>query len=180
MSDDTSSLSLWEIISRDRARYNDKRQGMIGTIESFMFAPGFATILRHRIAVRLYRGGKASKLFGLLIWRHNISVSSCHLSLKSQIDPGLFLPHPTGVVIGDGVHVGPGVTIYQGVTLGMGSDGRYPKLHGGVTIYPGTIVIGGIAIGASATIGANSFVSKSVAAGMVVAGAPAHPVSNPQ
>lgn len=169
-------LSLPRLLALDLARYNARRRGLLGGVEAFAFAPGFALMVRHRVAARLYRAGGLRRLAGLLLWRHSTNVSGCHISLAAELGPGLFLPHPTAVVIGDGVRVGSGVTLYQSVTLGRGSDGKYPNVGDGAVIYAGAVVVGGVRIGVQAVVAANAFVAASVADGTAVAGAPARPL----
>lgn len=91
----------------------------------------------------------------LLIAKHSIDVG-----YGAQIEGGLYLPHPVSIVIGSGSVVGKNLTIYQGCTIG--SKRGYPVLQDGVTIFPNSVVVGDITIGADAVIGANSFVDKSL------------------
>ena len=103
----------------------------------------------------------------LLIAKHSIDIGD-----GASIGPGLYLPHPLGIVIGRYARVGAGVTIYQHVTLGVKTrhDEDYPTLEDGVVVYPGSVIVGPVRIGERAVIGANSFVSRDVDAGAVVRG----------
>jgi serine O-acetyltransferase len=87
------------------------------------------------------------------------------------------MPHPLGVVIGDGVLIKSNVTIWQQVTIGgkRKKDGvaEYPEISEDVKIFAKASVIGGVKIGVRATVGAHALVIKDVAAGEVVAGVPA-------
>lgn len=170
-----SAPSLRQALAEDLKRYDDKRTGLLAYVLAFLFAPGFAVLAWHRLATKLHRGGKIGRVLGLVVWRHNVRVSGCHFSMSSELGPGLYLPHPTGMVIGDGVKVGPGSTLFQNITLGTGRDG-YPALGAGVIVYAGAVIVGGISLGDNARVGANAFVSRSVAAGVTVAGIPARPV----
>lgn len=158
------------ILKKDLCRYNYKRNGILGGIESFAFAPGFTLLVLHRIAAWLYTRGTSTRFLGLLIWRYNLHSSGCHISLRSSLGSGLFLPHPTAIVVGDGVVIGDGATLYQSVTLGVGKDGGYPSLMSNVTVHPGAIVVGSTIIGEKATIGANTFISRNIAPGEVISG----------
>ncbi len=94
-----------------------------------------------------------------------------HANPNIRIGGGLLIVH------GGGVHlncssIGRNLTIYHGVTLGD-QDGKLPIVGDDVTVYPNSVVVGGINIGNRATIGALSYVSHDVAADVVVAGAPA-------
>lgn len=96
-------------------------------------------------------------LFRLLL----VSAYSIDVGYGAKIGKGLVLPHPINIVIGGGAVVGSGVTLYQGVTIGK-SKGGYPKIGNGVKVFPGTIIVGGIAIGSNAVIGAASYVDRNV------------------
>jgi serine O-acetyltransferase len=94
----------------------------------------------------------------------------------------LVLPHPTGIVIGDGVQLGRNVTVFQNVTLGGARIGdshkrKYPQVGDGSVIFAGAVVIGDIKLGANCVVGANSVVTKSVPDNCVVSGAPAKVVN---
>jgi serine O-acetyltransferase len=147
-------------------------------VDAFLFRPGFATMLLHRLALPLIRT-PFDKL-GMLIWAWNTRRSGCHLHLDSEIAPGLCLPHPVAVVIGQGVKVGANATIYQSVTIGKSKADSYPVIGPNVTIFPNAVIIGPITIGAGAVVGAGSVVLKDVPAGAVVAGNPARVLKSPQ
>ncbi|WP_372857833.1 serine O-acetyltransferase [Sphingomonas sp.] len=99
----------------------------------------------------------------------------------AQIGPGLGLPHPTAIVIGEGVRIGRNVTVYQNVTLGTrdAQSRLYPTVGDEVIIYPGSVVVGNAAIGQRARIGANSFVARDVPAATTVMGSPAVSAKTP-
>jgi serine O-acetyltransferase len=100
---------------------------------------------------------------------------------NSRYGEGLFFPHPQNIVIGEGVVIGYNVTIYQNVTLGAKRDKsgemKYPVLGNNVVIFPGAIVVGGVAIGDGVVIGANSFVNKNFPPGVIIAGTPAEAIA---
>lgn len=106
------------------------------------------------------------------ILRHFEFKYGIHANPNIQIGGGLLIAH------GGGVHlncssIGRNLTVYQGVTFGV-QDGERPTVGDDVTVYPNSVVVGGIIIGNRATIGALSYVSHDVEADTVVAGAPAH------
>lgn len=88
----------------------------------------------------------------------------CCISPKADIESGIKLPHPVGVVIGEGVKIGRNCVIYQNVTIGRKySDiAEYPTIGNNVTIYCNSALIGNIEIGDNSIIGCNSVVLKSV------------------
>ena len=88
---------------------------------------------------------------------------------------GLCLPHPVGIVIGEGSVIGNDVTIYQGVTLGRASHevDAYPSIDDGAVIYAGATLLGPIRIGRNAVVAAHSVVLSDVPDFATVVGAPA-------
>jgi serine O-acetyltransferase len=73
--------------------------------------------------------------------------------------------------------IGPGVSIAPWVTIGLRSgDVRGATVERDVRIGTGAKLIGPVRIGAGATVGANAVVTRDVAAGETVVGAPARPV----
>jgi serine O-acetyltransferase len=87
---------------------------------------------------------------------------------SSDVSPGvtfdgpIYIPHPTGIVIGSGVVLGSRSKIYQHVTLGSSRSGNYPKIGKEVTIFAGAVVAGGLVVGDGAIIGANAVVTRDV------------------
>lgn len=140
---------------------------MIPTI-SEMFARDVARLQRAQA-----RGDRVSLL---LTHRKIIRKYSCHISPWSRIAPTVTFPHPTGIVIGDGVVIGEGCTEYQHVTMGrLHKDvAEYPVLDEGCILYAGSCVLGGAHLGAGTVVGANTIVlGGSYGAGSTLVGSPA-------
>lgn len=96
----------------------------------------------------------------------------CYIHPNSEIGNKCFLPHPVGIVIGEGAKVGNNVTIYQGVTLGRKymDKSDYPTIGDGTVIYANTVIVGDVKVGDGAVIGCNSVVLRDVSKGEVVSG----------
>ena len=116
------------------------------------------------------------KLATFISWR--LQSRGVFISPFSNIHPSTQFPHPTSIVIGEGVIIDENVRVYQNVTLGGARIGdwkanNYPKVGAGTVIFAGSVVIGDISIGKNCVIGANSVVLKSVPDNAVCVGAPA-------
>lgn len=93
----------------------------------------------------------------------------------AQIGHHFTIDHGTGVVIGATCIIGNNVKLYQGVTLGalsfpLDEDGnpikgiaRHPILEDDVIVYSNATILGRITIGKGSVIGANIWVTESVA-----------------
>jgi serine O-acetyltransferase len=80
-----------------------------------------------------------------------------------------------GVVIGETAEIGDDVLLYQGVVLGgttLEKRKRHPTIGNNVVIGAAAVLLGPIAVGDGAKIGANSVVVKSVPPGATVVGVP--------
>jgi serine O-acetyltransferase len=93
----------------------------------------------------------------------------------AQIEPGFFIDHGTGVVIGETCEIGANVKLYQGVTLGALSfprdDGgnlvrgkkRHPTLQNDVVVYANATILGGdTIIGHHSVIGSNVWLTHGI------------------
>lgn len=136
--------------------------------------PRFWPVLLFRIASFLHRNnmGLLSKVFALL----NQILFGCDIARGAQIEGGLYLPHPNGVVIGEFVKIGKNCIVHQGVTLGARGEeheNTNPIIGNEVEIATGAKILGRVYLGDYARIGANAVVLKDVPTGAVAVGIPA-------
>ena len=144
-----------------------------------IFYPGVTALALHRVAHWLWEG----RLFflGRLVNHLGRFLTGIDIHPGAKIGKRFFLDHGFSV-IGESAEIGDDVTIYQHVTLGgtnptTGVGGkRHPTLRDGVVVGSGAQVLGPIEVGPGAKIGANSVVTKDVAAGQTVVGIPAKAV----
>jgi serine O-acetyltransferase len=107
----------------------------------------------------------------LLVWKHAIDVN-----FPVEVGPGLLLPHPVSIVIGQGTKIGANVQIMNLVTVGArpyarAKDGRLcPEIGDGAILLTQSIVVGPITVGENALIGARTWVDKDVPSGAMVRG----------
>lgn len=163
---------------QDWHRVSPARPVARNVLGALVYDARFSTVFLFRLSSALRCRGW--RRLSRLVHRLVLLTSGCDLSPKAEIGPGLLLPHPTGVVIGHGVVAGRDLTLFQHVTLGGRAPGdadaagaAYPRLADRVVVYPGALVYGDVAVGSDAVVLGNSVVSRSVPAGVVVAGAPA-------
>lgn len=144
-----------------------------------LFYPGVTALALHRVAHWLWEG----RLFFVARLINHLArfLTAIDIHPGAKIGKRFFLDHGF-TVIGESAEIGDDVTIYQHVTLGgtnptTGVGGkRHPTLLNGVVVGSGAQILGPIEIGEGAKIGANSVVTKDVAAGQTVVGIPAKAV----
>lgn len=130
--------------------------------------PGFYAIAAHRIAHALHQ--LSVKIIPRMLTESAHSKTGIDIHPAAQIGDHFFIDHGTGVVIGATAKIGKHVKIYQGVTLGGlsihkkdAAVKRHPTIEDNVIIYAGATILGGrTIIGHHATIGGNTFITKSV------------------
>lgn len=139
--------------------------------------PRFLPVLLFRLAgfFHALNWGLPSKLSAL----SNQILFGCDIARGAQIQGGLFLPHPNGVVVGEYVRIGKNCILHQGVTLGTrGQEHEIdnPQIGHEVEIATGAKILGGVVLGDYARIGANAVVLGDVPAYGVAVGIPARVV----
>lgn len=142
--------------------------------EIILSYPGLEAILVNRISHFLYT--KGVPVIPRIMSEHVHGKTGIDIHPGATIGESFFIDHGTGVVIGETCIIGNNVKIYQGVTLGalsvkknMQDKKRHPTIEDDVTIYANATILGGeTVIGKGSTIGGNTWVTESVAAGTVV------------
>ena len=95
-------------------------------------------------------------------------VTGADIPINCQIEGGLILPHPNGVIIDQEASIGPNCSILQQVTIVRGV-----QMGGHVQIGAGAKIIAQVRIGNHAKIGANAVVLCDVPEGATAVGVPA-------
>jgi serine O-acetyltransferase len=146
-------------------------------LELILCYPGVHAVFIHHISHFFWK--IRLKLIARLLSNIGRLLTGVEIHPQATIGKRLFIDHGCGVVIGGTAHIGNDCTIYQNVTLGGTSwkhGKRHPTLKNNVIIGAGAKVLGPITLGDNSKVGSNSVVTRSVAPGATVIGAPAKPV----
>jgi serine O-acetyltransferase len=159
------------------ARDRDPAAAGVSSFEILTSWAGVQALLAHRVAHRLREAGVplAPRAIAYL----SRAVTGVEIHPAARIGAEFFIDHGSGVVIGETAEIGRRVTLYQGVTLGgtgFQPGKRHPTLGDNVTVGSGAKLLGPIAVGDGAKIGANTVVVEDVPPSATVVGNPGHPV----
>jgi serine O-acetyltransferase len=159
------------------ARDRDPAAHGVSTFEILTSWAGVQALLAHRVAHALHSAGVplAPRAIAYL----TRSITGVEIHPAARIGGGFFVDHGSGVVIGETAEIGERVTLYQGVTLGgtgFQPGKRHPTVGDNVTVGSGAKLLGPIAVGDGAKIGANTVVVEDVPPGTTMVGNPGHPV----
>jgi serine O-acetyltransferase len=159
------------------ARDRDPAAQNVSTFEILTTWAGVQALLAHRLAHALLEAGVP--VLPRAIAYGARSVTGVEIHPAAVIGRSFFVDHGAGVVIGETAVIGDRVTLYQGVTLGgtgFQRGKRHPTIGDNVTVGSGAKLLGPIAVGAGAKVGANTVVVEDVPPGATVVGNPGHPV----
>lgn len=159
------------------ARQRDPAAQGVSSFEIVTSWAGVQALLAHRAAHALFEAGVP--LLPRAIAYMTRSITGIEIHPAARIGKEFFIDHGSGVVIGETAAIGNCVTLYQGVTLGgtgFQRGKRHPTLGDNVTVGSGAKLLGPIAVGDGAKIGANTVVVEDVPPGATVVGNPGHPV----
>ena len=142
--------------------------------------PGLHAVFMHRAAHWLWHQGLET--FGRWVSQLARFLTGIEIHPAAMIGERLFIDHGMGVVIGSTAVVGDDVTLYHGVTLGGTSlergVKRHPTLGNNVIVGAGAHILGPVAVGDGARVGANAVVLHDVPRGASMVGIPAKPVQD--
>jgi len=159
------------------ARDRDPAAQGVSTFEILSSWAGVQALLVHRAAHALMESGVP--VLPRAIAYMSRAVTGVEIPPAAVIGKEFFIDHGAGVVIGETARIGDRVTLYQGVTLGgtgFQRGKRHPTLGDNVTVGSGAKLLGPIAVGDGAKVGANTVVVEDVPPGATVVGNPGHPV----
>lgn len=142
-------------------------------LEVVLFSKGYAALVAHRVAFRLYPTRKFTALY---LQSQASAAFGLDIHPCAQIGIDIMFDHGTGIVVGETATIGDGCTFLHGVTLGgTGKEhgDRHPKVGRNVFIGAGASILGNITIGCGAKIGAGSVVLRPIPKMATAVGAPA-------
>jgi serine O-acetyltransferase len=116
--------------------------------------------------------GWLQRRFAALQHRFWSVISGAEIPLGCQIEGGLLIPHPNGIVIHPEARIGPNCLFFQQVTIGTGHTPGVPHIGGHVDVGAGAKILGGVRIGDHAQIGANAVVVEDVPEAATAVGIP--------
>jgi serine O-acetyltransferase len=179
---DPDSLSFTELVFSDfeRHRPSDRPPSWLQIIPRCLTLTGMVASIILRAQQCLYRSGHL-RLAWMLRTVGIVLVGSDFVP-GMTVGTGLVLPHPVGLVMGNGVRIGNNVMLGQGVTVGSREadvtavDEELPVICDGATILANATVVGGVRVGEGARVGANSLVIADVPDYAIVVGVPARKI----
>jgi len=165
--------NLFRLIKKDIAMFRNKEE--LGFKDYLMvFNPRMYPVVLVRTATFFYNNHLG--ILAKIISTFNFVLFGCDIARGAKIQGGLYLPHPSGVVIGEYAIIGQNCIIHQGVTLGDRGEEHEtsnPTLGDYVEIGTGAKILGKIFLDDYSRVGANSVVLKDTPKYSVVVGAPA-------
>lgn len=169
-------MTLKELVNEIRGDLGEKPT-VLQFVKDYLYSARFRILLNHRLGKFLFKSGSFVLRQIALRYKYKlISRRGCDISYNAIIGKRLRLPHPIGIVIGDGVVIKDYVMIFQQVTFGShgkkGKDFSYPVIENNVKIFAGAKIIGGVTIGENSVIGANTLVNKDIPPNSVAYGIP--------
>lgn len=164
-------LHLWGRLGEDIQSVFDRDPAARSVTEVLFLYPGLHAVTMHRMAHRLWTGGHP--FVARLTSQVSRAVTGIEIHPAATIGRRFVIDHGMGIVIGETVEIGDDVMLYQGVTLGGTSlkrRKRHPTLGDRVVVGAGAKILGAVAVGAGARVGAGAVVVKDVPAGSTVVG----------
>lgn len=159
-----TKISFFDQVKEDFQAQLQGRRGYGDILAALLFGRGFHTLISYRIQRVLLPVPIVGKFFAKIMRYISCAFTGCDISFHAKLSGGIYIPHPTGIVIGDNVEIGGGTTILQQVTLGTKIKGGldYPIVGEFGYLGAGSKILGRIVIGDHAVIGANAVVLQDV------------------
>lgn len=157
--------------------YRNKNLNIVSKLLYKYFAAATNCVYMIRKMIYLYDKGRINKFRAFIIRKRLITKYGVHVYPTIKIGLGLYIPHPSSIIITGHCAIGDNFTILQNCTVGIkhieNEEGPAPNIGNNVKMCASSMIIGGIVVADNVTIGANSMLlNDAVAPGMYL-GSPA-------
>ena len=171
---------LVEAAGRDLRAIVLRDPAVAGLLPPLLHFKGYVALQSWRVSNWLWRHDHRDA--ALLFQNEASNLLQVSIHPAASIGSAVYLDHATGIVIGANVVIGDEVTMLQNVSIGRRSEqpARAPRIGRGVFIGSGATILGDIAIGDFAKIGADTVVTSNVPAGCTAVGNPARLTNCPE
>lgn len=159
--------SFWSVLARDFDR--NGRELSVGSFVRALLVPDRFGALTW---IRLYQLCDRRRLPTYLPYRMLLHVHGLEIDRDVAIGPGLYMPHPRGVLFAEGTRIGADCAVYGTVRFLKNPTGT-PHVGDYVFLGDGARVLGCVEVGSGATIGAGAVVTRDVPPGATAVGVPA-------
>ena len=125
-----------------------------------------------------HSGKKINMIRAMLLHARNIKRYGCEIYPQATIGKGFYMPHCTGIVIGNTTIIGNNCVVFPNVVFGARyspKEGnpkgrRHAKVGNNCVFGANSTIIGDITIGNNVTIGAGAVVTKDVPDNAIIVG----------
>jgi serine O-acetyltransferase len=156
---------------------NNKKRSRLTIIKRIIFYPAYNAVFLIRVYQKL-QSQKLCKFLSFWVYRMLVRRYGIYIGKNTEIGIGLKMPHPNGIVIGEGVRLGKNNIVYQQVTFGGKNYGdaqkmKYPQTGDCCIFFAGAKIIGDIKVADHTTVGANAVLFCDTERDSIYAGVPA-------
>jgi serine O-acetyltransferase len=178
----SAGLGFRDLVFSDLLRYRPHgRPSWAGVLMRCLSNPGMIASIILRAQQMAMRKGRVRTAF--LLRTIGMVLVSADFVPGMDVGPGLLMPHPNGIVIGNGLKVGANVSFGGGVTAGVkqpdvpADEDGYPVICDGAIVLAHAVLVGPVRVGRGAQIGANSVLLSDAPDYAVMFGVPAKKVA---
>ncbi|MDT0202569.1 hypothetical protein [Nocardioides sp. AE5] len=177
----SAGLSFTQLVFSDLERYRpDRPANWPRVLIQCIGHPGMVASIILRAQQKAHQAGRTRLAF--VLRSVGMYLLSADFVPGMDVGPGLLMPHPNGIVIGNGLRVGANVTFGGGITAGVKQpdappEDGFPEICDGAIVLANAVLAGPVRIGNYAQVGANTVVLSDVADNAVVFGVPAKKVA---
>lgn len=118
-----TAAELQHLLAADLHRY-ERAMGWTGFVRTFVREPGFrlTTLLRLSRYLRAQVWPRWGAYHACRFWLRRLSVKlGVYIEIKTEIGPGIYLPHACGIIVNRRCRIGSNCNLSQHVTLGWKS-----------------------------------------------------------